>query len=96
MLFRSAGSTARPDARMDLEQAMKRLPPGARAVFVLHDVEGYRHDEIGTLLGVSVGTSKSQLHRARMALRTQLHQAPGARPAGRAPEVGRKAAGDRP
>ena len=49
---------------------MKRLPPGARAVFVLHDVEGYRHEEIGRLLGVSIGTSKSQLHRARMTLRT--------------------------
>jgi RNA polymerase sigma-70 factor (ECF subfamily) len=71
-----AASTGRHDTRMDLEQAMKRLPPGARAVFVLHDIEGYRHDEIGTLLGVSVGTSKSQLHRARMTLRTRLNQAP--------------------
>ena len=51
---------------------MKRLPPGARAVFVLHDIEGYRHEEIGRLLGVSIGTSKSQLHRARMTLRTRL------------------------
>jgi RNA polymerase sigma factor (sigma-70 family) len=59
-------------AGMDLDVAVKRLPPGARAVFVLHDVEGYRHDEIGTLLGVSVGTSKSQLHRARMSLRGHL------------------------
>jgi RNA polymerase sigma-70 factor (ECF subfamily) len=74
-----AASTGRHDTRMDLEQALKRLPPGARAVFVLHDIEGYRHDEIGTLLGVSVGTSKSQLHRARMTLRTQLNQGPGAR-----------------
>lgn len=57
---------------MDLDAAVDRLPPGARAVFVLHDVEGYRHDEIGTLLGVSVGTSKSQLHRARMTLRGHL------------------------
>jgi RNA polymerase sigma-70 factor (ECF subfamily) len=62
----------RHDTRMDLESAMKRLPPGARAVFVLHDVEGYRHEEIGGLLGVSVGTSKSQLHRARMTLRSHL------------------------
>jgi RNA polymerase sigma-70 factor (ECF subfamily) len=62
---------------MDLEAAMKRLPPGARAVFVLHDIEGYRHEEIGTLLGVSIGTSKSQLHRARMTLRTYLNQAQG-------------------
>jgi RNA polymerase sigma-70 factor (ECF subfamily) len=43
-------------------------------VFVLHDVEGYKHEEIGTLLGVSVGTSKSQLHRARMTLRSHLTQ----------------------
>jgi RNA polymerase sigma-70 factor (ECF subfamily) len=57
---------------MDLDAAMKRLPPGARTVFVLHDVEGYRHEEIGQMLGVSVGTSKSQLHRARMTLRGHL------------------------
>lgn len=60
------------DAGMDLETAVARLPPGARQVFVLHDVEGYRHEEIGTLLGVSTGTSKSQLHRARMTLRAHL------------------------
>jgi RNA polymerase sigma-70 factor (ECF subfamily) len=69
----------RHDARMDLEMAMKRLPPGARAVFVLHDVEGYRHEEIGSLLGVSVGTSKSQLHRARMTLRSHLMERKDAR-----------------
>jgi RNA polymerase sigma-70 factor (ECF subfamily) len=60
------------DAGMDLHVAVGRLPPGARAVFMLHDVEGYKHEEIGTLLGVSVGTSKSQLHRARMTLRGHL------------------------
>ena len=59
---------------MDIESAVDRLPPGARSVFVLHDVEGYKHEEIGTLLGVSVGTSKSQLHRARMTLRHHLTQ----------------------
>ena len=64
----------RYDARLDLDTAMKRLPPGARAVFVLHDIEGYRHEEIGKLLGVSIGTSKSQLHRARMTLRTHLRE----------------------
>jgi RNA polymerase sigma-70 factor (ECF subfamily) len=62
----------RYDAAMDLDTAMKRLPAGARAVFVLHDIEGYRHEEIGQLLGVSIGTSKSQLHRARMTLRGHL------------------------
>lgn len=66
-----AGAT-RFDARLDLDAAVKRLPPGARAVFILHDVEGYRHEEIGEMLGVSIGTSKSQLHRARMTLRSHL------------------------
>lgn len=57
---------------MDLEAALDRLPPGARQVFVLHDVEGYRHEEIAELLDMAVGTSKSQLHRARMLLRQHL------------------------
>lgn len=57
---------------VDFEAAIERLPPGAREVFVLHDVEGYRHEEIAGLLGVAVGTSKSQLHHARMALRRHL------------------------
>jgi RNA polymerase sigma-70 factor (ECF subfamily) len=61
--------------RLDLERALAALPPGARTVFVLHDVEGLEHREIGELLGVSEGTSKSQLHKARMRLRTLL--APG-------------------
>jgi RNA polymerase sigma-70 factor (ECF subfamily) len=67
-------SPMRHDSKLDLEAAMKRLPPGARAVFVLHDVEGYKHEEIGDLLGVSIGTSKSQLHRARMTLRAHLNE----------------------
>jgi len=62
----------RPEARLDFEAALVRLPPGAREVFVLHDVEGYKHTEIGGLLGISVGTSKAQLHRARMILRRHL------------------------
>ena len=49
-----------------------KLPPGARAVFVLHDVEGYKHDEIAELIGVATGTSKAQLHRARRLLREVL------------------------
>ncbi len=60
-------------AAMDLEAALRRLPDGARDVFVLYDVEGYKHDEIARLMGISVGTSKSQLHRARMLLREQLN-----------------------
>jgi RNA polymerase sigma factor (sigma-70 family) len=61
-----------PGTRLDLEAAMRSLPSRAREVFVLYDVEGYGHDEIAATLGVSVGTSKSQLHRARMLLREQL------------------------
>lgn len=60
-------------AAVDLEAALRQLPDGARDIFVLYDVEGYRHDEIAELLGISVGTSKSQLHRARMLLRKQLN-----------------------
>lgn len=67
-----AAGQSRHDIGIDLEHAVARLPPGARAVFVLHDVEGYKHEEIGSLLGVSIGTSKSQLHRARMTLRGHL------------------------
>lgn len=66
---------ARPaatDAGMDFESAIGKLPPGARAVFVLHDVEGYRHEEIASLLEVTTGTTKAQLHRARMLLRRHL------------------------
>ncbi len=61
-------------ARLDLEQAMDALPERARQVFVLHDVEGYLHGEIAGLLGVTTGTSKSQLHRARKLLRESLSQ----------------------
>ena len=57
---------------VDLERAIARLPPGARAVFVLYDVEGYRHQEIAELTGIAAGTSKAQLHRARRLLREAL------------------------
>ena len=57
---------------LDLERAINLLPARARDVFVLYDVEGYSHDEIAETLGVSVGTSKSQLHRARMLMRKHL------------------------
>jgi RNA polymerase sigma-70 factor, ECF subfamily len=62
----------RPDLRVAIERAVERLPAGARDVFVLHDMEGYKHEEIGRLLGVDPGTSRSQLHRARMLLREHL------------------------
>jgi RNA polymerase sigma-70 factor (ECF subfamily) len=57
---------------IDLEAALPTLPAGARAVFVLHDIEGYTHEEIGATLGIAAGTSKAQLHRARSLLRRQL------------------------
>jgi len=60
------------DLSMDFETALARLPEGAREIFVLHDVEGYKHHEIATLLEISAGTSKAQLHRARMMLRKHL------------------------
>ncbi len=66
---------ARPggsDLGMDFERAIEHLPDGAKAVFVLYDVEGYQHEEIAGILGISSGTSKAQLHRARMILRRYL------------------------
>ena len=59
-------------SRIDLERAIAQLPAGCRAAFVLHDVEGFEHHEVATMLGVSVGTSKSQVHKARMKLRKLL------------------------
>ena len=56
-------------SRLDLERAINRLPDGCRTAFVLHDVEGFEHHEIATMLGISEGTSKSQVHKARMKLR---------------------------
>ena len=61
--------------RIDLERAISRLPDGARAAFLLHDVEGFQHHEIATILGISEGTSKSQVHKARLRLRALLDAA---------------------
>jgi RNA polymerase sigma-70 factor (ECF subfamily) len=61
-----------PEARLDLEAAIRTLPAGARLVFVLHDVEGHGHEEIAEMTGIAVGTSKSQLYRARRLLREML------------------------
>ena len=58
--------------RIALDRAIAKLPAGYRTVFVLHDVEGFEHDEIARRLGIAVGTSKSQLHKARMKLRGLL------------------------
>ena len=59
-------------SRIDLEQAIGQLPHGCRAAFLLHDVEGFEHHEVAKILGVSEGTSKSQVHKARMKLRGML------------------------
>jgi len=70
----SAPPTRSSGLALDFEAAMERLPDGARQVFVLYDVEGYGHDDIAKAMGISVGTSKSQLHRARMLLRGHLNR----------------------
>ena len=67
-----AGRVETPEHGLDFEEAISRLPEGARQVFLLHDVQGFRHEEIAKLLGIVPGTSKSQLHHARMALRKYL------------------------
>lgn len=65
--------------RINLERCIKRLPTGYRTIFVLHDVQGYKHQEIAEILGRSVGDSKSQLHKARGQLRNMLHELERAR-----------------
>jgi len=60
------------ELQMDFEAAIGRLPDGAREVFVLHDIEGFKHREIAEMLDVTDGTSKAQLHRARLILRQYL------------------------
>ncbi len=60
--------------RLDLERAIAALPPGARAVFVLFEIEGYGHEEIAEMTGIAPGTSKAQLHRARRLLRRALER----------------------
>ena len=68
----AAARSSSVDLKMDMEEAVASLPRGARLAFVLHDVEGYQHQEIAEQLGVSVGTVKAQLHRARRLLRARL------------------------
>jgi RNA polymerase sigma-70 factor (ECF subfamily) len=60
--------------RVNLERSIEKLPPGYRTVFVLHDVQGYEHNEIANIMGCSVGNSKSQLHKARTRLRELLQE----------------------
>jgi RNA polymerase sigma-70 factor (ECF subfamily) len=66
------GSMPHDDERVDLERAIASLPPGARQVLVLHDIEGYKHEEIAHMTGAAVGSVKAQLHRARKLLRERL------------------------
>ena len=64
--------------RLAIEKAVRRLPAGYRAAFILHDVEGHEHEEVARLMGWKAGTSKSQLHRARLGLREMLSARPPA------------------
>jgi RNA polymerase sigma-70 factor, ECF subfamily len=64
---------ARADLTVDFDAAIEQLPPGAREIFLLHDVEGYKHREIASMLDITSGTSKRQLHRARMLMRKYLN-----------------------
>ena len=73
----TAAGTGWPTARsiaIDLERALAELPEGCRAAFVLHDVEGLEHKEVSDVLGIAEGTSKSQVHKARLRLRGLLRE----------------------
>lgn len=70
----SKGLADQTVTKMDLERALARLPAGCRAAFVLHDIEGLEHREVGEVLGIAEGTSKSQVHKARLRLRTLLRE----------------------
>jgi RNA polymerase sigma-70 factor (ECF subfamily) len=75
--LQDSGSRALADrtvTKMDIERALTQLPEGCRAAFVLHDVEGLEHREVAEILGVAEGTSKSQVHKARLRLRAILGQ----------------------
>lgn len=76
-------------SRLDLERAIEQLPDGCRTAFVLHDVEGFEHHEIATMLGISEGTSKSQVHKARMKLRAMLKGSKAAPPRALSAQAGR-------
>lgn len=70
--YEAPATRERPAEQLDLERAIARLPEGAKAVFLLHDVHGYKHHEIADMMGIAVGTTKAQLHRARRLLREAL------------------------
>jgi RNA polymerase sigma-70 factor (ECF subfamily) len=69
VLEKATGRVERPGIGVEFEAGLRRLPERAREVFVLHDIEGYKHREIAEMLGVTTGTTKAQLHRARMLMR---------------------------
>ena len=69
-----ASETTLTITRIDLDRAIEALPEGSRAAFLLHDVEGFDHQEVGRILGIAEGTSKSQVHKARLRIREFLHQ----------------------
>jgi RNA polymerase sigma-70 factor (ECF subfamily) len=72
VLNQDAPANSNPIDKIAIEKAVMQLPRGYRTVFVLHDVKGFEHEEIAKMLGLSVGTSKSQLHKARLKLRSLL------------------------
>ena len=72
VLVASGDAGQHTDASLDLEMALRTLPSGARDVFVLYDIEGYKHEEIAAMMGITTGGSKAQLHRARRLLREVL------------------------
>ena len=87
-----ATGTQNPDRmsvvdRIALHDAIRQLSPGYRAVFILHDIAGYEHNEIGAILGCAVGTSKSQLHKARLKLRRFLKERKATRETGDGPAL---------
>ena len=70
--FDTGEKVSPPGTAIDLEHAIGKLPPQARTIFVLHDIEGYQHEEIAQQMGLASGTTKAQLHRARILLREML------------------------
>lgn len=72
--FDGSNGSESPESNVDLEQAVLLLPAGARTILILHDLEGYRHEEIAIMLEITPGTSKSQLHRAHQLLKERLQQ----------------------
>lgn len=72
--IKGSSITGRYDSRIDLENAIKKLPEQSRTVLILHDIEGYKHNEISEMMNIQAGTSKAHLHRARKLLREELEK----------------------